>query len=182
MRFTNFAILIFILLVLGACSAKQQRYAFESGQIYVQANLVADEYADIETSIRADQVANQTYPDVEWRELLNIDAIFDMSIERLKLISKFDMSGVSPYEVEFLWQQVKEGYKKARSIVAPRMSAYQPETKARLRVFDKQAIAVGDQIEKLLSDPTNDNITQALTLITSVLSLAAKVLGAGLIL
>lgn len=162
--------------MLAGCSATQRNFAFESGKIMAEANQISAYYADIESVIRKEQAVNQTYSEDEWRELLNIDAIFDMAISRVQALSALDISGINVFDVDYVWRLVKDGYNRGYPIVAKNIEAYPASTQAQLRVFNQQAIDLNTRIDTLLNEPSSENITEALSLIVGVLGLAAKVL------
>jgi len=174
-------IIIPVIFLLTACGSIYQQYAIDSSMLTVEANLLKLQYTKVETILRQLQEDKHLFTDDEWNELLNVDSTIDMLIARIDGIIQFQSSEISLMDVQFMWGLAVEGYTKARTVISAHKDEIPPSSWALLDAFDTQAEMTNARIDKLLNDPSNSNITEALTLITGVIGIAVKMLGVAII-
>ncbi|RLI66361.1 MAG: hypothetical protein DRO67_01260 [Candidatus Asgardarchaeum californiense] len=167
--------------VLGICAllfvgCAQSQFLLDSSVIMTESSELKDRYATVERVIREVQAEKQIFTDAEWRKLLNVDATIDMLIARVDNITRFSAADVSMQELEFLWGLSVNGYTEGRSVIFAHWDQFDPSTQIMLNAFDAKAEATSTLITELMKNPTNDNMTKALTLMTGIVSLAVKML------
>lgn len=159
------------------CSPAIQSYVLDSGHIAVEASVLKNKYSNVEQLLRNTQEKKKMFSDAEWRQLLNVDATIDMLVMRYDAISKFEMKEISVSDVKFMWGLATEGYRQASEVVTAHWDEFEPSQKIMLNAYDKEAHDINDKIEKLINNPSNENINNAVTLIAGVLNVAIKILG-----
>ena len=166
-----------VLFLLGAC-APQTMFNLAAPATVDELTNLSTNYAKVEKLMRQEQLEKQIFSNSEWRTLLNVDATIDMLISRISNIFRLsDGAGVSFKEIEFLWGLSTGGYRDARSVIFNHWDEFTPATQLVLNNFDTKAEAQSTIITELMVNPTNDNMSQALTLITGVISIAVEMLG-----
>lgn len=170
-------VLIAILFSFAACTPTQQQFALDSSMILVESEALKTKYAKVELLIRNIQKEKHMFSNDEWRSLLNVDASIDMLIARIDNMMKFNTNNVQLSDVTFLWGMAVQAYGEGRSVIYAHWDEFTPSTQLLLNSFDVQAEMTGNRISELLNNPSNQNMTQALTLITGIVSIAVKMLG-----
>lgn len=173
----RFIILFCVFFLMIGCVA-QTRFNLTAPATVEEVTTLKTNYAKVEKLMRQIQIDRQIFSDAEWRTLLNVDATIDMLIARVDSI--FRLSGgadVSFKEIEFLWGLSTNGYRDARSVIFNHWDDFTPATQLVLNAFDAKAEASSTLITELMRDPTDDNMSKALTLITGVISIAVEMLG-----
>ena len=169
-------ILIVLVFLLGAC-APQSQFNLTSSMPLEEVSDLETRYASVEKLLREMQASRKIFSDAEWRSLLNVDATIDMLIARINNIMKFQTTTVSMQEIEFLWGLSTSGYTDARKVIFAHWSAFTPATQLTLMNFDVKAETMSTFVTELMKNPTNDNMTQALTVIAGIINVAVKMLG-----
>lgn len=162
---------------LTGCTAIQQQYTIDSGMILLESEVLQTSYAKVEILIRNAQTEKNMFSDAEWRKLLNVDASIDMLIARVGNLTRFKTTNVQLQDLTFLWGMAVQAYTEGRTVIYSHWNEFPPSTQLLLNAFDMQADMTGNRIEELLNNPNNKTITEALTLITGILSIAVKMLG-----
>jgi len=166
--------IVFVCLFVSACTVQQRRYAIDSALLVTEAQTLKREYASVETTIRQKR---EVFTDEEWRSLLNVDATIDLLIQRFDAIAQLRTESVSVSDIQFLWGLAVTGYDQARSVISNHWDEFSPSSQILLAQFDKQAEQTSVEMNRLVQDPTTENISKALTLIAGTLNLATKIIG-----
>ena len=172
----TFIISLFTVLVLTSC-APQSQFNLNNSMPLKEVSDLETRYASVEKLIRKMQNDRGTFSESEWRSLLNVDATIDMLIARINNIMKFQTTTVSMQEIEFLWGLSTSGYTEAREVIYAHWSSFTPSTQLTLTNFDVKAETMSTFITELMKNPTDDTMTQALTVITGIINIAVKMLG-----
>lgn len=170
-----FAVIICVLLLSGC--ATQSQFNLTSSMPLEEVSDLETRYASTETLLRKMQDDRKVFSESEWRTLLNVDATIDMLIARINNMMKFQDTTVSMGEIEFLWGLSTSGYTDARGVIYAHWDKFTPATQLTLTNFDVKAEVMSTFITELMENPTNDNMTQALTVITGIINVAVKMLG-----
>jgi len=170
-------ILIIVLILMFSGCAPQSQFNLNSSMPLEEVADLETRYASVEKLMREMQLNRKVFSESEWRTLLNVDATIDMLIARINNIMKFQTTTVSMQEIEFLWGLSTSGYTDARKVIYAHWGAFTPATKLTLTNFDVKAETMSTFITELMKNPTDDSMTQALTVITGILNVAVKMLG-----
>lgn len=179
-------ILVMVLsLMFSGCSIIQnpavQQYALDSSDFAVQTSVFKKHYAQVEQMMREKQAKESIFDDSEWRKLLNVDASIDMLMLKSDAIISLNPDSISLADVDMMYNMAKAGYQQAYAVVSGKWADLDPSTQIQLEILDREAKFVDEKITKLKEDPSNANITKSLTLITGVLGIAIKLVGATLL-
>ena len=172
----NILIAGFTLVLIFGCSMTQTQFMLESSMIIEESSELKSNYTKVEALLRDKQERDAVFTESEWRKLLNVDATIDMLIARVDNIMRFNTTNVSLTEIEFLWGLSVTGYNEARSVIFAHWDSFSPSTQLLLSTFDTKAEITSTMITDLMENPDNDSMTQALTLITGIVSIAVKML------
>ena len=177
MRTYGIVALFCMIVGLFGCSATQQQYGIQSGMIMAESSVLKTQYAQVEQLLRQVQKSKHMFSDEEWSKLLNVDATIDMLILKYEAITKFQSADVSLSDITFMYNLAVEGYKTGREVIHAHWDEFQPSTQVLLNAFDRQAVQTSDRVRYLIENPSNQNINEALVLISGVLTVAVKMLG-----
>ena len=178
-------LMMLVTFVFSGCSIvtnpQLQQYALDSTDFAVQVSVFKKQYAQVEELMRTKQAEQAVFNDDEWRKLLNVDASIDMLMMKADAIIQLNPDSVSLADVEMMYNMAKAGYSQAYAVISGKWAELDPSTQILLEALDREAKLVDEKIVKLKDDPTNANITKTLTLITGVLGIAVKMLGAAVL-
>lgn len=181
MNFIQAFIVALFVLVLAACGPVSKQYAYDSGMVAVESSTLRQQYSNVERLLRQVQADKHMFDEQEWRELNNIDASIDMLIMKYDALSRFKTPEISIPDIQFMYHLAAESYTRGRQIIYNHWDEFQPSTQLMLSAFDKQAEETSGRIQHLINNPSNKNINEALTLISGIVSVAVKMLGASLL-
>ena len=169
-------LLIILLFVVSSC-APQTQFNLNSSMPLEEVSDLETRYASVEQMVRKMQSDRKIFSESEWRSLLNFDATIDMLIARINNIMKYQTTSVNMREIEFLWGLSTSGYTEVREVIFAHWDAFTPATQLTLTNFDVKAETMSTFVTELMKNPTNDTMTQALTIITGIINVAVKMLG-----
>lgn len=178
---STWIMLIVMLIVMTACSPAMKQYAIDSSSLAIEVSIFKKKYENIEQLMRTKQATQQLFSDADWRKLLNVDASIDMIIMRADAIVQLDPDSISVSDVEMMYTMTKAGYGQAYQVINSHWADFDPSEQILLESLDKEAKLIDEKIDLLMNDPSNENITKALTLITGVLGIAIKMIGVAVI-
>ena len=167
------------LALLAGCGTTYQKYALNSVSLARQTSAITSEYRQVEAALRQIQKTKHIFSDDEWRELLNVDAIMDMFISKLGFVR--NSSGASLSDVRYMYGMVVDGYSRARQVVANHWDEFTPSTQVLLGLFDGRVHDANEEINNLLANPTNENVEQAVTLMSGIVGDILKTLAISLL-
>jgi hypothetical protein len=173
-RFLLF-LLIFTSLSFG-CTATQQQYALQSALLASDVQSLSNSYLQIEYLLTKKQASSNLFSPEEWDKLSDVDASVKLLLLKYKNIVKLETNDFNIYDVGLMWNITKSSYSKAREVVIAHRDDFDVTSILLFERFDYQAQITSEKIDILLKDPTTANITQTVSLIVGVLSLALKIL------
>lgn len=175
-----FGFVIMPFLFIG-CSATQQQYAIQSTMIMAESSVLKAQYTKVETLLRQVQKERSMFTESEWLQLLNVDASIDMLILKYEALTQFQSADISLSDVTFMYNLAVEGYTTGRDVIYAHWDEFQPSTQVLLNAFDTQAVQTSERLKELIANPSNQNINEALMLISGVLSIAVKMMGVAIL-
>lgn len=152
-------------------------YAIDSATVATEIAQFKGFYTMVEKSVRDKQEREKLFTDDEWKQMLDLDESIEALLLKSSYIVKFDYKNVQLYDVEFMWTMAQESYQRCEKIIASKFDSFTATEKLQLQVLDKQVKTMNKDIENLFKNPTNENITRTILLITNVLSITVKVVG-----
>lgn len=167
-------ILILAVLALPACALFENETAQNAAIVAVNVPIVV---ADIEKATKALTKLHQEkniFSDEELsslNEALDLYRIVKLQYDVLKNLGEIP----SPEESEMLWNNVREVYIKAITIVNNHAEQYDKITLYNIELLDLHAKSLDVNVRKLLKDPTAQNINKILTLVGTMISVGIKV-------
>lgn len=168
--------LFLLLCVAVGCTATQQQYAFQSALLASDVQSLNTTYSQVKYYLHLKQTESNLFTKEEWDKLLEVDASVKLLLLKYEAIVKLDTTSFNIYDVGLMWNITKNSYTKAREVVIAHKGEFDVNTQLLFESFDLQAQITSERIDKLLDDPTTANITQTVSLIVGVLSLAVKIL------
>ncbi|RKY10482.1 MAG: hypothetical protein DRP56_00870 [Planctomycetota bacterium] len=171
------SLLIAVFFMIQGCTATHNQYAVSASMLAVEASVLKNQYKKVETAIRTAQDQKKMFSESEWRTLLNVDATLDMLVLKYEALTKLQYAEVSLPDVTFMYRLAVNGYTQGREVVMAHWDEFQPSSQIMLNAFDTQAQETSGRVTELLENPDNENINEALTLISGILSLGVKMLG-----
>lgn len=163
-----------MVVLISACgSSRYKLYNTRSSEIAVEVTSLKKQFSETKSII---QLKRLEFSANEWRKIVNTNATIDMLIEKYEAIGKLKSSEASLADVEFLWQLAIEGYYQAKDVVIAKFSSMDPSTKIMLKSYDKRVNETDTVVASLLASPSEDNINDAMLLISGTLNYSAKML------
>ncbi len=160
---------------LSGCAGSGQ-YAVQTGLIAVEANILSDQYKAIKGLINERQKKAQIFTPEEWVKLENVDKSIMALAKKYEAMVELDVANMNMADIQVMWQLTANSYTDARDVMNAHLSDVSPATQVLLLTFDRQAQMTYTRVKNLLNNPNNANMTQALTLMTSIASIAAKLI------
>lgn len=179
MAMTLTIMLVFSLLFASGCAMlgeDEKKYALDTSYLSVEVSIFKRQYERIEDIIRAKQASENMFTDEEWSKLLNVDTSIDMVLLKIESLLRLQYDDISIIEVQSMYTLTKEAYRQAYEVMAAHWTDFTPSTQLMLQALDDSAKDIDTRVVKLMENPTNENITQTITLITGILGLATKIL------
>ena len=168
--------LFLLLFIAVGCTATQQQYAFQSALLASDVQSLSTTYSQVKFYLNTKQTSSNVFSKEEWDKLLEVDAAVNLLILKYETIVKLDTTNFNVYDVGLMWKITKASYTKAREVVIAHKGDFEVSAQLLFESFDLQAQITSERIDALLNDPTTANVTQTVSLIVGVLSLAVKIL------
>ena len=175
MKKTLTAIALSIMLIMApGCSLIQNETAQNAAIVAVNVPVVV---ADIEKATKALITLHKEKKIFSDEELMSLNEALDLyRIVKLQYDVLKNLGEVpSSEESEMLWNNVREVYVKAMTIVNAHAHQYDRITLYNIELLDLHAKSLDVNVRKLLQDPTAQNINKMLTLVGTMISIGIKV-------
>lgn len=164
-------LIVMLILPLMGCSDKYTLYSTRSALISKENNILESQFASTKEILK---LKRSKFTDEEWRKLINTSSTIDMLIEKYDAIAKLNSAEVSVIDVEFLWQLASAGFYQAREVVVKKYNQLPPSTQVMVKSFDARVSEIDSEVASLISSPSEDNINDALVLISGTLNYSAR--------
>lgn len=161
----------FNLLFVSSCGMINTEYTVNTANSISTLILLKSQYQYAVTII---QNNIHKFNDSEKAALYDVQASVAVLIEDLEKVTKLN-SVVSINDIRFMWDLAVKSYTSARPVVLAHFNDFTPIEQNVLRSFDNQATVTNEMITNLLNDPTTENINQAVTLVTTLATLATHI-------
>jgi len=160
-------------LFLVSCSTVQKDYAIQASSTMAQANFLRMQYADVSSAVNRNMA---TFSQQEQEELVKLDGTFQMILSKMDNLFNKEMPTMTLADANYLYVLSKNTYVKAKALIENHLNEFSVADKMRLEMFDRDVIALSEQIESLLHDPQNKDISASLMLMGTIAGNALKIL------
>ena len=166
-----------IMLLLGGCTTTQpQKYVVNTNTLSMYINTLDTTYTKVKYLLAYKQEQDNIFTASEWNDLLEVEAAIKLLLLKYNTIINMGTVTFDTYDISLMWDITKTSYAKARKIVIVHLDSFNGEDQNMFKSFDDQAILAYSEIDKLLDNPTSNNMSQVATLVVTVLTLAVKIL------
>lgn len=146
-------------------------YSTRSTDIGIENKSLEKQYTDAKNLLA---IQRNKFKPQEWRKLINAISTVDMVVDKYTAIAKLRSAEVNVADVEFLWGLATEGYYQVRSVVVTKYEGMNPSVQIMLQSFDTRVGENDMELSRLLSNPSPDNMSDALILISGTMNYAAR--------
>lgn len=165
----------------GVTYDQAKQYGIDSAKFAAAVSSFKGKYEDTEMIVRTKQAKENIFTDAEWRSMLNMDASIDLLLLKAESIIQLNKDSIALSDVQDMYSMAKIGYQQAYAAVANKIDKFDPLTQAQMRQLHTSAVDVDATIERLLTEPSNKNISDSLTLIATLIGIGVKVVGAAVL-
>lgn len=171
MKRLSVGVLLCITLLLSSCSTFSSKYTIDSVNTLTSLVVLKTQY---QQALKIVQDNLYKFTDEEKRNLFSVQANVAVLIEDLDKLTRLNAI-VTISEIQFMWKLAVDSYVTARPVVVAHFNEFTPIEQNILRTFDSQATITNKNIEMLLQDPTTENLNQALTMVTTLATIATHI-------
>lgn len=173
MKYHKLTAAALLCLFLFSCSTTQKDYAIQASSTMAQANYLRIQYDDVSAAVNKNI---SLFTPQEQKELVKIDGTFQMILTRLDNALNLSVPTMTIADANYLYMLTKTTYSEARKVVENHINEFTPADKMRLEMFDQDWDTLSKQIESLLHDPTNKDISASLMLMGTLAGNALKII------
>jgi len=167
------ALLSVFMVLLVSCTATQQQYAIDTAKTAALVSNLTTQYNNIELVIENKKHKCTLEEQVTLETAKNT---FHMLLTRLSAISQIQGYELTTFDIQGMWTSAKINEENVKRVVAAHWAEFEPGEQAILRIFDEQFQDADLQVQKMLANPTHDNMMTTLALVAGGLTLSMKLL------
>lgn len=176
-KFAAAFITTFIFMILAGCSSIQMDYTLNLAKVTAFVTDLRYQYEQVEKVIIAVQ------PKMTEDERMTVDVAkikFRDLINKLDSMAKLESYRISTFEMSYMWNTVITERDRIReNVVRPHWMDFGIAEQYLLKMFDESIDRTDVEIKQLIANPTHDNLSRALDLMSTGLLFGVRVLGLG---
>lgn len=158
------------------CSPVAQQYTLNLAELSVNTADFQGYYKLISAAVRAKQESTHVFAPEEWVKIERFDTLVSDFYKRIDGLVKMNIYTFNIVEMKYMLTMIRASYKECYPIVESKWDQFTDLERMQIKTLDNTLVNINTNLDKLVEDPANHNITQTLITVSSIAVLAMKVI------